>query len=71
MRLNRLRRPWDREQALPCGRLATPNALLAEAVIHQGWNGLAIDLQRGLIDCQAPLQKPSPRSGACRISRDL
>ncbi len=53
MRENRLRTLWNAGQAAVNGWLAIPNGFSAEAMAHQGWDTLTIDMQHGVVDYQA------------------
>lgn len=53
MRANRLREIWKTGGAVVNGWLAIPNSFSAEAMAHQGWDSLTIDLQHGVVDYQA------------------
>ena len=50
MRENRLRRLWREGGAAVNGWLAIPSSVSAEAMAHQGWDSLTIDMQHGLVD---------------------
>ena len=50
MRANRLREIWRRGGAAVNGWLAIPSGVSAEAMAHQGWDSLTIDMQHGLVD---------------------
>ena len=50
MRENRLRRLWREGGAAVNGWLAIPSSVSAEAMAHQGWDSLTIDIQHGLVD---------------------
>ena len=50
MRENRLRRLWREGGAAVNGWLAIPSGASAEAMAHQGWDSLTIDMQHGLVD---------------------
>ena len=50
MRANRLREIWCRGGAAVNGWLAIPSGVSAEAMAHQGWDSLTIDMQHGLVD---------------------
>ena len=50
MRENRLRRLWHEGGAAVNGWLAIPSSASAEAMAHQGWDSLTIDMQHGLVD---------------------
>ncbi len=53
--MNALLQTWKSGQATLNGWLAIPNTSSAEAMAHQGWDSLTIDLQHGLADYQAAL----------------
>ncbi len=50
MRENKLRRLWRDGGAAVNGWLAIPSSVSAEAMAHQGWDSLTIDMQHGLVD---------------------
>jgi len=50
VRENRLRRLWREGGAAVNGWLAIPSSVSAEAMAHQGWDSLTIDMQHGLVD---------------------
>ncbi len=50
MRENRLREIWREGGAAVNGWLAIPSGVSAEAMAHQGWDSLTIDMQHGLVD---------------------
>ena len=50
MRSNPLRTLWQAGGAAVNGWLAIPSSFSAEAMAHQGWDSLTIDLQHGVID---------------------
>ncbi len=52
MRENRLRTLWAEGRAAVNGWLAIPSGFSAEAMAHQGWDSLTIDLQHGVVDYQ-------------------
>ncbi len=53
MRENKLRAIWATGQAAVNGWLSIPDGYAAEAMAHQGWDSLTVDLQHGLVDYQA------------------
>lgn len=53
MRENRLRAIWREGGAAVNGWLAIPSGVSAEAMAHQGWDSLTIDMQHGLVDYQS------------------
>jgi len=53
MRTNTPKAAWKTGQATYCGWLSVPNAFTAEAMAHQNFDLLNIDMQHGLIDYQA------------------
>lgn len=50
---NPLIRKWNAGQATLNGWLVLPNLHSAEAMAHQGWDSLTIDMQHGMSDYQA------------------
>ncbi|RXV67695.1 2,4-dihydroxyhept-2-ene-1,7-dioic acid aldolase [Burkholderia stabilis] len=52
MRENRIRQIWRQGGSVINGWLAIPSAFSAEAMAHQGWDALTVDLQHGVIDYQ-------------------
>jgi len=53
MRENKLRSIWKAGGHAVNGWLAIPSSYSAEAMAHQGWDALTIDLQHGMVDYQA------------------
>lgn len=53
MRENTLRSIWKAGGFAVNGWLAIPSSYSAEAMAHQGWDTLTIDLQHGMVDYQA------------------
>ncbi len=53
MRENRIRTIWGQGGAVVNGWLAIPSGFSAEAMAHQGWDSLVVDLQHGLVGYQA------------------
>lgn len=53
MRPNRLRDIWASGGAAINGWLTIPSGFAAEAMAHQGWDALTVDLQHGVVDYQA------------------
>tara|TARA_R110002096_G_scaffold67332_11_gene163421 strand:+ start:27784 stop:28578 length:795 start_codon:yes stop_codon:yes gene_type:complete len=53
---NPLIQAWKKGQPTLNGWLAIPNPSAAEAMAHQGWDSLTIDMQHGLADYQVALQ---------------
>lgn len=52
---NALIEAWNAGRSTLNGWLAIPNVSSAEAMAHQGWDSLTIDMQHGLADHQAAL----------------
>jgi 4-hydroxy-2-oxoheptanedioate aldolase len=50
MRENRIRKIWSAGGAVVNGWLSVPSGYSAEAMAHQGWDSLTIDMQHGVID---------------------
>lgn len=50
MRENRIRSIWNAGGAVVNGWLAIPSSFSAEAMAHQGWDSLTVDLQHGVTD---------------------
>jgi 4-hydroxy-2-oxoheptanedioate aldolase len=50
LRENRLREIWRNGGAAVNGWLAIPSGVSAEAMAHQGWDSLTVDMQHGLVD---------------------
>ena len=50
MRKNKLRQLWRDGGAAVNGWLGIPSSVSAEAMAHQGWDSLTIDMQHGLVD---------------------
>lgn len=53
MRANRIRKKWERGEAVVNGWLSIPCGFAAEVMSHQGWDSLTVDMQHGVVDYQA------------------
>lgn len=72
---NPLLEAWKNGQSTLNGWLAIPNPSAAEAMAHQGWDSLTIDMQHGLADYQIALQmlmaisaSPKPTVAMARVA---
>ena len=55
MRENRVKDSWQRGEAVLNGWLHIPSSISAEAMAHQGFGSLTLDLQHGLIHVESAL----------------